>query len=104
MRVENVEEDADVFQAGVEALAVEGEDGVGGVAEDDSRRVEVMRGAFYADEGEVWICGKLLCQGAWGDEVGANSWEVGIEEVDEGFWRVLEMDVVLCRGEEGAGE
>ena len=36
MGIEEVEEDANVFQAGVEALAVEGEDSVGRVAEDYS--------------------------------------------------------------------
>ena len=41
----------DVFEAGVHALAVEGDHGVGGVAEDDGAGLVMVGGAFYGYEG-----------------------------------------------------
>lgn len=47
MLVEEGEEDADVFEPGVHALSVEGDHGVGGVANDDGCVGEVVWAAFY---------------------------------------------------------
>ncbi len=58
--VEEVEEYPHVFEAGVHALAVEGDHGVGGVAEDDDGGGVVVGGAFDADEGEVGVVGELV--------------------------------------------
>ena len=70
MGVEEFEQDADVFQAGVHALAVERDHGVRGVAEDDRAGSVMVRRACDADEGEVWVGCELLEQGFWRDEVG----------------------------------
>ena len=51
--IEHGEEDADVFEPGVHALAVKRNHSVGGVAEDDDAGGEVVGGAFYGDEGEM---------------------------------------------------
>ena len=58
--VEEIEEDADVFEAGVHALAVKGDHGVRGVAEDDNAGGVVVGRAFYADEGQVRVAGELV--------------------------------------------
>jgi hypothetical protein len=53
--VEDGEEDPHVFEAGVHALAVEGDHGVRGVADDDGRVGEVVRSAFYGYQGEMGV-------------------------------------------------
>lgn len=60
MEVEEVEEDADIFEACVHALAVEGDHGVCGIAEDDDGGGVMVRCAFYADEREVWVACELF--------------------------------------------
>lgn len=46
VRVQDVEEDSDVFEASVHALAVERYHGVSGVTQDYHARVEVVRSTF----------------------------------------------------------
>ena len=79
MSVEMLEEDTDVFQSGVHALAVEGDHSVGGIAEDDAAGGEVVRVAFDADEGEVRVSGELFAETVFADEF-AGAGEVVAEE------------------------
>ena len=79
MSVEMLEEDTDVFQSGVHALAVEGDHGVGGIAEDDAGGCEVVRVAFDADEGELRVSGELFAETVFADEF-AGAGEVVAEE------------------------
>ena len=78
--VEEGEEDADVFEAGIHALPVEGHHGVRGVAEDDDGGGVVVGLAFDGYEGEVWVIVELSLELFRGDEVGGYAWKVGLEE------------------------
>lgn len=55
MGVEEIEEDAHVFEAGVHALPVEGDHRVGGIAEDDAAGGVVVGRALDVDEGQVRV-------------------------------------------------
>lgn len=102
--VEMVEEDADVFEAGVHALSVEGHHSVCGVADDDAAGPVVVGLAFDADEWEVGVACVLGFQVFGSDQVGHDAGEVFVEEGEE-FGGGL-VDEVEVRGghKEGAGE
>lgn len=107
MGVDNLEEDAHVLEARVHALAVEGDHGVCGVAEDHGAGVVGVRGAFDADEWEVRVSAVLGRQVCGGYEVRGDAWEVGFEEGDDGgvvFGVRVHSVEVLCGHEEGACE
>ena len=103
--IEKIEEDADVFEAGVHALAVKGDHGVGSVAEDDDTGGMVVRRAFDADEGQVRVAGELVEKIGRRDEFRADAGEIGGEEGGEGgAGRGFEGGEGGGRGEEGAGK
>lgn len=83
VRIEEGEEDADVFQPGVHALTVEGNHGVRGVADDDDGGCVVVRLALYADEREMWI-GVERCDEVRGGDEGRDTGEVSVEEGRDG--------------------
>ena len=53
--VKNIKQDANVFQAGVHTLSVEGDHGMRRVAKDDGRVSKMVWVAFDGDEGEMGI-------------------------------------------------
>ena len=55
MFVEDVEEDPDVLEASVHALAVKGDHGVGSIADDYCRGGVMIRLALDADEGQMGV-------------------------------------------------
>ena len=62
MFIHDFKKDANVFQTGVHALAVEGNHSVGGVAEDDDAGFIVIGGAFDGDEWEVRVLLELFLE------------------------------------------
>lgn len=105
MKIEEVKEYAYVFEAGVHALAVERDHGVGGVAEDDDGGAVVVGCTFDADEWEVGVVSELELQVVWINEFGGNAGEVIVEKRKEvGLWRVGEVGEMGRRSEECACE
>lgn len=105
MSVEEVEEDAHVFEAGVHALPVEGDHRVGGIAEDDAAGGVVVGRALDVDEGEVRVSGELRNEVCGADEVRGDAGEaVGEEGRDGGFGGGGEGGERCGGGEERAGE
>ncbi len=80
-------EQAHVLEAGVHALAVKGNHGVGGVADDDAGVAVVVGTAFDVQEREVAVFEELAVDGFGADEVGDYAREVGVEEGDKVFGR-----------------
>lgn len=105
MGVEEVEEHAHVFEAGVHALPVEGDHRVGGIAEDDAAGGVVIGRALDVDEGEVRVLRELRDQICGADEVGGDAGEAAGEEGwDGGFRAGGEGGEGGGGGEERAGE
>ena len=105
MTIKEVKEYADVFEAGVHTLAVEGYHCVSGIAEDDNGRIVVIGRALNGDEREMRVIPELLLQVLRGNEVGTDAGKVLLEERQKVcLWGCGERCEVGRRGEESAGE
>lgn len=60
--IEEIEEDAHVFEPCVQSLAVEWQHGVGGIADYHDAGVEMVWRAFYADKWQVRVRIELLLE------------------------------------------
>ena len=76
MAVEMLVQDADVFETGVHTLAVKGDHGVGGIAENDHGGGVVVWSCLDADEWQVGVGVKLGFKIGRTDEVWGDTGEI----------------------------